>query len=526
VVEIPANEGFGDYSSNLAMTLAKLEHKAPIVIAECLKNHLKDSEGILKEVRVEKPGFINFYLRSDFLASRLSGVLADPAAHGRSNWGKGTRILLEFVSANPTGPLHVGHGRGAAVGDALGRILKASGFDVHQEYYVNDFGNQMNMLGRSTYLRYLESRGEKVEFPEDGYQGDYIREIAISDNYRETVIIPTKGDSEAELQRSIQFSAAVILDDIRAHLEEFRVFFDEWFSESSLFENPDRVEEAIRNLEGSSGIYKKDGAKWLNSSKYGDEKDRVVVRDDGRPTYLASDIAYHRLKFQRGFDRCINIWGADHHGYLPRVRASLEMMGIDPSSLDVLFVQFVSLRRGGEAVQMSTRSGQFEELSTVVREVGVDAARFFFLMRSVDSTLEFDLDLAKEQTSENPVYYVQYAHARTCSLFRQAEEQGEPVEGLTEIPEGGLSLPEEHALAKSVLEWPEIVRMAAERLEPHRVAFGLMAIAKDFHAYYNRHRILGQGPDVTRSRLGLVRCIQAVMANGLDLLGVSAPERM
>ncbi len=526
VIEIPANEGFGDYSSNLAMLLAKPERKAPFIIAECLKKHLKDSEGVLREVRVEKPGFINFYLKPDFWASRLSEVLADPAAHGRSDWGKGQKVLLEFVSANPTGPLHVGHGRGAAVGDALGRILKASGFDVHQEYYVNDFGNQMNMLGKSTYLRYLESKGEQIEFPEDGYQGDYIREIAASESYREKVILSGEDDPEAELQRSVQASAAVIIDDIRGALEEFRVFFDEWFSESSLFENPDRVEEAIRALEGTSGIYEKDGAKWLNSSKYGDEKDRVVVREDGRPTYLASDIAYHHLKFQRGFDRCINIWGADHHGYLPRVRASLEMQGIDPARLDVLFVQFVSLRRGGEPVQMSTRSGQFEELSTVVREVGVDAARFFFLMRSVDSALEFDLDLAKEQTNENPVYYVQYAHARTCSLFRQAEEQGERLDPLTDVPAGGLSLPEEHALAKSILEWPQVVRLAAERLEPHRIPFELMAIAKDFHAYYNRHRILGQEPDVTRARLCLVRCIQAVLSNGLDLLGVSAPDRM
>lgn len=526
IIEIPTNADFGDYSSNLAMLLAKFERKAPFVIADCLKAHFKDSQGLLREVRVEKPGFINFYINPDFWASQLSRVLADPAAHGRGEWGKGEKILLEFVSANPTGPLHVGHGRGAAVGDALGRILKASGFDVHREYYVNDFGNQMDMLGKSTYLRYLELKGEQVDFPEEGYQGDYIREIAASESYRDKVILPGENDAEAELRRSIRVSAAVITENIRKDLEEFRVLFDEWFSESALYENSNRVEEAISALEKSSGIYEKDGAKWLKSSQFGDEKDRVVVRDDGRPTYLASDIAYHLLKFQRGFDRCINIWGADHHGYLPRVRASLEMQGIDPARLDVLFVQFVSLRRGGRPVQMSTRSGQFEELSTVVKEVGVDAARFFFLMRGVDSALEFDLDLAKAQTSENPVYYVQYAHARTCSLFRQAEEQGEPLDGLEEVPPGGLSLPEEHALAKSILEWPYVVKLAAEKLEPHRIPFELMAIAKDFHAYYNRHRILGQAPHVTRARLCLVRCIQAVLSNGLNLLGVDAPDRM
>lgn len=521
-IEIPQKEGFGDYSCNLAMLLAKAERKAPFVIAECLKEHLPAAEEVLEEVRVEKPGFFNFYLKVDFLAAQLGSVLTDPDAYGNSDLGGGKKVMLEFVSANPTGPLHVGHGRGAAVGDALGNILEASGFEVHREYYVNDFGNQMEMLGKSTHIRYRQAKGEEVEFPENAYQGAYITDIAGSGAYLDAMAL-AKGDPEAELRESIRSSVRIILDDIRGSLEAFRVGFDEWFSESSLFE-PNKVEDAIQALEKTSNIYEKDGAKWLKSMDYGDEKNRVVVREDGRPTYLASDIAYHHLKFERGFGRCINIWGADHHGYLPRVRASLEMLGHDPSALEVIFIQFVSLSRGGVPVQMSTRSGQFEELSTVVEEVGVDAARFFFLMRSPDSALEFDLDLAKEQSAENPVYYVQYAHARTCSLLRQAAGQGAGIEGMTEI--SGLPLPEEHALAKAVLEWPYIVRLAAERREPHRVTFYLIALAKQFHAYYNRHRILDQEPDVTRARLGLARCIQIVLRSGLGLLGVSAPEKM
>ncbi len=529
-VEIPAKEEFGDYSTNLGMLLAKTERKAPLVIAESLKKYFPDSGGALDEVRVEKPGFLNFYLKTDFLAARLESVLKEPDSYGESDLGKGAKVLLEFVSANPTGPLHVGHGRGAAVGDVLGRVLRATGHKVHREYYVNDAGNQMEMLGKSTYLRYLQENGEKVEFPENLYSGDYIREIAASASYRQAV--SGEADEESALKASGVFTADLILTRIKFDLDVFRVGFDEWFSEKSLFGDgapadvAGKVGEAVRALEESNHIYEESGAKWLKSIDYGDEKNRVVVREDGRPTYLASDIAYHRHKFERGFDQCINIWGADHHGYLPRVRASLEMFGTDPERLKILFVQFVSLRRGGEPVQMSTRAGQFEELSKVVDEVGVDAARFFFLMRSPDSALEFDLDLAKEQSSENPVYYVQYAHARTCSLFRQAGERSVPVPSSTKIPPGGLSLPEERALARAVLEWPGEVRIAAQRLEPHRIAFFLVSLAKQYHAYYNRHRVLDQEPKTTEARLQLTRCLQIVLKNGLELLGVSAPEKM
>ena len=526
VIETPPDEAFGDFSCNIAMTLARAERKAPLMIAEKIVRHFEAPEGFLKDVRIEKPGFINLYLDGDYLCAKLTEILSAPDDFGKNESGAGKSVHLEFVSANPTGPLHVGHGRGAALGDVLGRVLEASGFRVHREYYINDAGNQIETLAKSAYARYLQDvKGEDVPFPEDAYQGEYIREIVKSARFREAV--GALEDEKALLSQAGVIARDLILEDIEKSLVGFRVRFDEWFSESSLFaENGNRVEEAVAELEANEKLYGKDGAKWLASSAYGDEKDRVVVREDGRPTYLASDIAYHHLKYERGFDRYINIWGADHHGYLPRVRAAMEMLGHDPEKLDVLFVQFVSLRRGGEAVQMSTRSGEFEELSAVVDEVGVDAARFFFLMRSADTALEFDLDLAKEQSSENPVYYVQYAHARACSLFRQAEEGGEPIGGLDATPPGVLVLDEEHQLMKNLLEWPDVVRTAAERLEPHHVTFGLIALAKQFHAYYNRNRILGQGEELTRARLCLAKCVQVVLRSGLNLLGVSAPEKM
>lgn len=528
VIETPPDESFGDFSCGVAMTLAKAERRPPLAIAERIVWHFEAPEGFLRNIRVEKPGFINLYLDGGYLRGRLGEILAAPDDFGKNDLGAGQSVHLEFVSANPTGPLHVGHGRGAALGDVLGRVLEASGFRVHREYYVNDAGSQMETLAKSAYARYLSDvKGEAAPFPEEGYRGEYIREIVRSAGFQERIRPFLDEGEDALIAQSGAAARDLILEDIEKSLAAFRARFDEWFSEASLFaEGENRVARAIAALEKSGNLYGKDGARWLATSARGDEKDRVVVREDGRPTYLASDIAYHHLKYERGFDRCINIWGADHHGYLPRVRAAVEMLGHEPDKLKVLFVQFVSLRRGGEVVQMSTRSGEFEELSAVVDEVGVDAARFFFLMRSADAALEFDLDLAKEQSSENPVYYIQYAHARARSLFRQAAEAGELPERLAAPPPGTLELPEEHRLMLALLEWPDVVRTAAERLEPHRVAFGLLALAKRFHGYYNRSRILGQGEETTRARLCLAKCAQIVLRNGLNLLGVSAPERM
>ncbi|MBI3129130.1 MAG: arginine--tRNA ligase [Candidatus Tectomicrobia bacterium] len=530
VIENPPNEDFGDYSTNLAMLLAKAERKAPLVIAERLKAHLK-GEGILEEVKVERPGFLNFYLKTDFLAARLSGVLGNLKGYGRSRMGEGKSVHLEFVSANPTGPLHVGHGRGAAVGDCLARVLEATGHRVHREYYINDAGQQWLTAGRSAIIRKLQQEGVEIELPENHYPGDYISDIAASSTYTQKVF-PKGGitlgalDDEELIKASATVTCGSILDQIRRDLEAFRVRFDEWYNEAALYEGENLVRQMLDQLLGAGKIYEKDGARWLKSTDFGDEKDRVVVREDGRPTYLASDIAYHHLKFQKNFDRYINIWGADHHGYLARVKASLAMLGHDSEKLHVLFIQFVNLKRGDQPVSMGKRSGDVVWLQDVVDEVGVDAARFFFLLRSADTTLEFDLELAKQQSSENPVYYVQYAHARVASLFRQAAEQGISAEGLDGVPPGSLHLPEEHRIARAVLEWPGVVRLAAERLEPHHLTFALISLAKQFHGYYNRHRVLGQEEAVTRARLALARVVQAVLAQGLDLLGVSAPEQM
>lgn len=532
VIETPPDEAFGDFSANTAMTMARAERRPPLEIAKGIVRHLEavaeENGGFLQNIRVEKPGFINMDVKDDYLREKLGEILSAPDNFGKNDLGAGQSVHLEFVSANPTGPLHVGHGRGAALGDVLGRILEASGFRVYREYYVNDAGSQMETLAKSAYARYLSDvKGEAAPFPEEGYRGEYIREIVRSAGFQERVRPFLDEGEDALLAQSGAAARDLILEDIEKSLAAFRVRFDEWFSEASLFtEGENRVGDAIAALEKSGNLYEKDGARWLPTSARGDEKDRVVVREDGRPTYLASDIAYHHLKYERGFDRYINIWGADHHGYLPRVRAAVEMLGHEPEKLEVLFVQFVSLRRGGEVVQMSTRSGAFEELSAVVDEVGVDAARFFFLMRSADAALEFDLDLAKEQSSENPVYYIQYAHARACSLFRQAAEAGELPERLDAPPPGTLDLAEEHRLMRDLLEWPDVVRTAAERLEPHHLAFGLLALAKQFHGYYNRNRILGQGEETTRARLRLAKCAQIVLRNGLNLLGVSAPEKM
>ena len=522
-VESPSNLKFGDFSTNVAMVYAKSEKKSPMDIAEKLVDCYQVNKNIINDIRIAKPGFINFYLNTEFLAEHVSLLNENPFGPEFEKLGSGKSVYLEFVSANPTGPLHIGHGRGAAVGDSLARLLRAAGYKVHTEYYVNDAGNQMAKLGESVYLRFQEMKGEKVDFPEDCYQGDYIKHIAASEDYRKE--IEQLCDKEDALNLSSEVGAKVILNNIKESLISFGVIFDNWFSEKSLFEN-NSVSECISGLESKKMIYEEGGAKWIRSTNYGDEKDRVVVRDNGNPTYLASDIAYHKLKFSEKFDQYINIWGSDHHGYLPRVKASLEMLGFDSSLLDVLFIQFVSLKRGSEKVQMSTRSGEFEELSTVLEEVGADTARFFFLMRSPDTTLEFDLDLAKTQSNENPVFYVQYAYARTSSLFLQANEKGINV---NEIDDSSLKLldsDDDRKLFLSILEWTESLVLAVKEHEPHHIVFSLMSISKNFHGYYNQNRFLSEDKGITCARLFLAKCVRGIIKEGLDLIGITAPEKM
>ncbi len=522
VVEKPKDEKMGDFSTNIAMTLARSERKNPKTIAESVTRHLKSND--LSKAEVAGPGFINIKMSQEFFLERLRNAVAQGEGFGSSDAGQGTKVMIEFVSANPTGPLHVGHGRGAAVGDSLSRILKKAGYDLSTEYYINDVGNQMNFLGRSTWLRYRELKGEAIEFPEDHYRGDYIKDIAQE-------IIDQKGDeflnkSEEECVPFFRrFAKDNILKGIEKDLSEFRVSFDNWFSEESLYEDKS-VEKAVDWLKGQGHIYEKDGAVWLKSSAFDDDKDRVIVKQTGERTYFCSDIAYHQNKINRGFKKLINLMGADHHGYVPRMEAVLEAMGYDKKIFKILLVQFVSLLRAGEKVSMSTRSGEFETLADVVSEVGVDAARYFFLMRSSDTHLDFDLELAKKETPDNPVFYIQYAHARICSIFRSAEEKGVTCNKSAEVDLSPLNEEEEFAIIQAILAFPEIVEKSARALEVHRISHYLLDLVSRFHGYYSRHRVISDDKSLTQARLFLLDALRTTIRNGFELMGISSPEKM
>ncbi len=522
VVEKPKDEKMGDFSTNVAMTMAKSERKSPKVIAESVTRYLKNGE--LSQVEVAGPGFINIKMSPEFFLERLRNAVSLGKDFGKSDAGQGTKVLIEFVSANPTGPLHVGHGRGAAVGDTLARILKKAGYDLSAEYYVNDVGNQMNFLGHSTWLRYRELLGEAIEFPEDHYRGDYIKEIA-----RE--VVDQKGDEflnkpEEECVPFFRnFAKDNILKGIEKDLSDFRVSFDNWFSEASLYEDKS-VEKAIDWLQDKGHIYEKDGAVWLKSSAFNDDKDRVIVKQTGERTYFCSDIAYHQNKINRGFKKLINLMGADHHGYVPRMEAVLEAMGYDKKIFKILLVQFVSLLRAGEKVSMSTRAGEFETLADVVSEVGVDAARYFFLMRSSDTHLDFDLELAKKETPDNPVFYIQYAHARICSIFRTAEEKGVVWDRSSNVDLSPLIDEEEFAMIRAILAFPEVVEKSARALEVHRISHYLLDLVSRFHGYYSRHRVISDDKPLTLARLFLLDALRITIRNGFELMGISSPEKM
>ncbi|MEK9629148.1 MAG: arginine--tRNA ligase [Nitrospinota bacterium] len=524
VIEKPKDENMGDFATNVAMTLARSERKNPKVIAEIINRHIENGTSGLDSVEIAGPGFLNLKMSPGFFLDRLAGAVEQGKDFGKSNVGQGIKILIEFVSANPTGPLHIGHGRGAAVGDALARILKAAGYDLSTEYYVNDVGNQMNILGRSTWLRYRELLGDNQEFPDDHYRGDYIKDIAQS-------VIDQQGREffDKPEEECIPFFKEIakndILEGIRKDLSEFRVTFDNWFSEQSLYKD-NSVEGAIKWLRDKGHVYDKDGAVWLKSSAFDDDKDRVIVKQSGEKTYFCSDIAYHQNKIQRGFKKLINLMGADHHGYVPRMEAVLQAMGYDKSIFKILLVQFVSLLRGGEKVSMSTRSGEFETLSDVVNEVGVDAARYFFLMRSSDAHLDFDLELAKQETPENPVFYIQYAHARICSIFRGAEDKGIKFTDKASIDLSPLVEKEEFSIIKAILAFPEVVEKSAVALEVHRISHYLLDLVSRFHGYYSRHRVISDDVPLTLARLYLLDGLRITIRNGFDLMGISAPEKM
>ncbi len=525
VLEEPKAASHGDFSTNMAMQMAKTQRMAPRAIAAAIVDHLGDGDGIVDRTEIAGPGFINFFIRPSAWQPALTGVHDQDDQYGRCNLGQGRRIQIEFVSSNPTGPLHVGHGRGAAVGDSTANILSFCGFDVQREYYINDSGRQIQTLGLSVYLRGRELLGERVDFPATCYQGDYIRDLA-----QELIDRDGSGAFEQEESAAImpcaRFAAETIIDGMRADLVNFGITFDCWFSEQSLYD-AGTVESDIRHFQTQGLVYEKDDALWFKTSDFGDEKDRVVVRTNGQTTYFASDISYHKDKFERGFHTVIDVWGADHHGYIPRMKAAVEACGYDRDRFDVLLVQLVNLLRGGQPVAMSTRAGEFVTLADVVKEVGRDAARFLFLTRHYDSPLDFDLDLAKQKTNDNPVYYVQYVHARIASIHRKALTDGLAIGGDTPPDLSALETPEDVTLIKALARYPDAVRTAGALMEPHRITYYLMTLAAAFHTYYNRHRVLC--PDdvpVTRARLYLVGAVQKVIRNGLALLGVSAPDAM
>ena len=523
-VEIPRQEAHGDFSTNAAMQVARHLGRKPREIAAGIVEAIReeDREGRIASLAVAGPGFVNIVLSDEAWREVVARALSAGSRFGSTNVGEGMAVHLEFVSANPTGPLHVGHGRGAAVGDALGRILEFTGHRVVREYYINDVGNQMDNLGRSLLARYRQECGRPASLPDDGYRGEYMIELArelraeAGDRYADA-------SEEEALPRFRQEAGERILRGIREDLSAFRVAYDRWFPERDLHDSGE-VAAALAELGARGQTYESEGAVYFRSQEQGDEKDRVLVRADGRTTYFASDVAYHRQKLRAGHSRMIDIWGADHHGYVPRLRAALKGLGEDDGRLTVLLVQFVTLVRDGVAISMSTRSGEFTTLREVFEEVGVDAARFFYLLRSYHTHLDFDLTLAKTQSRNNPVYYIQYVHARISSIFREAEARGEPL--TAHPPLSILTLPEEVRLMKAVARFPDVVSECVKTLEPHRIPFYLLEVADLFHAFYHQHRFLGETPERTQARLALALAVRTVVATGLSLIGVTAPERM
>ena len=536
-LETPKDKSHGDLATTLALTLAKAEGKPPRKIAEIMLANIQDEEGIIAKSETAGPGFINFFLKQDRWRKTLFDIDSEAHEYGLKDIGKGEKVQVEFVSANPTGPLHVGHGRGAAIGDALANLLEAVGYDVQREFYINDAGRQVGLLGRSVYARYQELLGNSAEFPEDGYHGEYVKDIAaqlqawIRKEHGQDFTKPWDSSETSRYKNDIiKFCTKVMLDEIKKDLEDFGIRFDVWFPESSLLDiRDDKVKQSVEELKERGYAYEQDGALWLKSTVFGDDKDRVIKKKDGSWTYLATDIAYHRNKLGRGFTQLVNIWGADHHGYIPRVQAVIEAFGHPKDSLHVLLVQLVSILRQGQPVPMSKRAGTFVTLRDVVQDVGADAARYIFLTRRSDSHLDFDLDIAKEQSRENPVYYVQYAHARIASVFREAETRKIPVPARDAVDLALLDLEEEQNIIKALAKYPEVVEEAALTYEPHRLTFYLQDLAGLLHNYYFKHRIITDDAAlaaVMGSRLFLMKQVKTVIQSALKILGVTAPERM
>ncbi|MFC4402837.1 arginine--tRNA ligase [Gracilibacillus xinjiangensis] len=522
ILEQPKEKAHGDYATNVAMQLARVAKKAPRQIADDIVAKLDNSKASIKEVEIAGPGFINFFMDNNYLTNLIPTILEQQEDYGSSDTGKGEKIQVEFVSANPTGDLHLGHARGASVGDSLCNILDKAGYDVSREYYINDAGNQINNLALSVEARYNQALGKDFPMPEDGYHGADIIEVGkqLAKEHGEELLNKAPTEKHAFFREyGLKYELAKLAKD----LEQFRVTFDHWFSETSLYEE-NKIVPAIELLREKGFIYEKDGATWFRTTDFDDDKDRVLIKQDGSYTYLSPDIAYHKNKLDRGFDKLINIWGADHHGYIPRMRAAIQALGYDADTLEVEIIQMVNLFENGEKVKMSKRTGKAVTLRELMEEVGIDAMRYFFIMRSADSHLDFDMDLAKSQSNDNPVYYVQYAHARICTMLKQAREKNIDY---AEYNASLLQSEKAEDLLKKLGEFTQVVADAAVNRMPHRIPQYIFDLASSLHSFYNAEKVINEDNlDETKARLALMEAVRITLANGMKLIGVQAPESM
>ena len=519
-VELPKHEGMGDFSTNMALVLAGTEKKNPRELAKTIATRLAE-DTLIDRVDIAGPGFINISIKHDVWRGLIPTIIREGEAFGKSSVGQNRRVMVEFVSANPTGPLSIGHGRQAILGDSIARLLEATGHDVYREYYFNDAGRQMRVLGESTRARYLELLGEKFDFPEDGYQGEYIVDIA-------RTLVEAHGDALKNHEDVKPFKEQAekhIFKDISGTLERMGIIFDNYFNEHSLYESG-QIDAVVAELRAKGYVYEKDNAVWFKTTEFGHEQDRVIIKSSGEPTYRLPDIAYHREKFKRNFDWLIDIFGSDHIATVPDVMAGVKALGYDPAKVTVVLHQFVTLTRDGKQVKMSTRKANFVTVDELVDEVGIDPVRFFFMMRKADSQLEFDLDLATRQSQENPVYYVQYGYARLCSILRQAAEKGIAEPDFAEVDATLLKEPEELKLLKTLSSFPATIESSALELAPHKYIYYLMELAGQLHSYYNKHKVITDDAGLTRARLCLILALRVVLKNGLTMVGLSAPERM
>jgi arginyl-tRNA synthetase len=522
ILEIPKEKAHGDYSTNMAMQLARVAKKAPRMIAEELIAHFDSSKASIEKIEIAGPGFINFYMNNSYLTDLIPAVLEAGDQYGETTVGNSQKIQVEFVSANPTGDLHLGHARGAAVGDSLCNILAKAGYEVSREYYINDAGNQINNLALSVEARYFQALGLEKEMPADGYHGEDIIGIGkkLADEYGDKYV---HADEKERFDFFREYGLKYEMAKLKQDLEDFRVPFDVWYSETSLYNNG-KIDTALQALKDNGHIYEEEGATWFRSTAFGDDKDRVLIKNDGSYTYLTPDIAYHKDKLERGFEKLINIWGADHHGYIPRMKAAIQALGYDREALEVEIIQLVHLYKNGEKMKMSKRTGKAVTMRDLVEEVGLDATRYFFAMRSADTHLDFDLDLAVSQSNENPVYYAQYAHARISSILRQGEEQGMSAEA---ADYSLIQAEKEIDVLKKIGEFPQAVGEAAQKRMPHRITNYIYELASSFHSFYNAEKVLdAENPERTKARLALIKAVQTTLKNALKLIGVSAPEKM